>query len=86
MANQPAAPDSLDYVTVKRELDGASVDCVLQDMVNLANSLDAFSLGLTLHVGGGIVTGHLIGGREYFEKMAASFLGKDESRNASSTG
>ena len=68
MANQPAAPDSLDHVTVKRELDGASVDYVLQD---LANSLDAFSLGLTLHVGGGIVTGHLIGGREYFEKMAA---------------
>lgn len=70
-----------DYIQVKRELDGASVDYVLQDMVDLANKIETFSMGLTLHVGGGIVTGRLIGGRRYFEEMAATFLGKDGSRN-----
>lgn len=51
-------------------------------MVTLANTLEYFQLGITLHVPGGIVTGYLIGGREYFERMAAHFLREGQDRNA----
>ena len=45
------------------------VDWFLAELVRRANE-GGLSLGLTLCVGGGLVSGALIGGREYFEGFA----------------
>ncbi len=47
----------------------AHADWFLEDLVRRANE-NGLSLGLTLCVGGGLVSGALIGGREYFEGFA----------------
>ena len=56
------------------------MDWFLQQLVQFAND-QAMSLGITLNVGGVIVSGTLIGGKRYFEGFANDFgegLGKSE--------
>jgi hypothetical protein len=43
-------------------------DWLLQDLVRLANRYDGFSVGVTITTRGGVITGSLIGVREYFRE------------------
>jgi hypothetical protein len=53
-------------------------DWFLQSLVNMANN-DELEMGLTLQVGGFLVSGILVGGRKYFEGFAKDFAsGFDE--------
>lgn len=52
-----------------RQLD---LDWALQDLLQMANTLNA-SIGITLTVGGTLLTGQLIGGAEYWKKFADQF-------------
>jgi len=47
-------------------------DWFLQTLVNFVN-LGDFNFGITLNVGGFLVSGQLIGGKEYFEGFASDF-------------
>jgi len=49
--------------------DGISVDWFLQSLVALSNKYD-FELTITLTIGGSLVSGKLISGKKYFEKLA----------------
>lgn len=48
-------------------------DWFLQSLVNMAN-YDGVELGLTLSVGGLLISGTLIGGKKYFEEFGADFV------------
>jgi hypothetical protein len=52
------------------ELD--DVDFVLQALAKAANDV-GFRMGITLSVGGALITGTLVGGREYFEHFGREF-------------
>jgi len=47
-------------------------DWLLQSLLNIVNS-GGLSFGITLNVGGFLVSGHLVGGKEYFEGFGAEF-------------
>lgn len=49
-------------------------DWFLQDLVKIVNS-GGFSFGITLNVGGLLVSGQLVGGKEYFEGFGSDFAG-----------
>lgn len=49
-------------------------DWFLQILVNIVNSGE-LSFGITLNVGGFLVTGQLVGGKAYFEGFGAEFAG-----------
>lgn len=49
-------------------------DWFLQSLVSIVNS-GGFSFGVTLNVGGFLVSGQLIGGKEYFEGFGGDFSG-----------
>lgn len=57
---------------LKLTLDGNSVDWFLQSLVSVVNRSD-LELGITLVVGGSIVSGRLVGGKKYFEAFAKEF-------------
>lgn len=46
-------------------------DLVLQDLVGIVNRFPASAFGITLFVGGSVVTGMLISAQEYFERYAS---------------
>jgi hypothetical protein len=47
-------------------------DWFLQNLVNMANS-NGLNFGITLNVGGFLVSGQLVGGKEYFEGFGSDF-------------
>lgn len=47
-------------------------DWFLQSLINMVNS-GTFSFGVTLSVSGFLVSGQLIGGKEYFDGFAGDF-------------
>lgn len=49
-------------------------DWFLQNLVNIVNS-GGLSFGVTLNVGGFLVSGQLVGGKEYFEGFGSDFAG-----------
>lgn len=51
-------------------LEGASVDWFLQQLVGFVNEDEGNSIGLTLNVEGATISGELIGGRRYFTELA----------------
>lgn len=46
-------------------------DWLLEEAVELANKIEGFSLAITLAVPGGVVTGTLIGAKEYYTRYGA---------------
>ncbi len=65
-ATAPASPIPQYVIT------GAENDWFLQSLVSMVNTSD-LSIGITLFVGGVLVSGQLIGGRHYFEEFGQSF-------------
>ncbi|MFL5350766.1 MAG: gas vesicle accessory protein GvpU [Hyalangium sp.] len=64
---------TLDDATIEREREwNARVDWFLQSLVEMVNS-SAMSFGVTLSVGGVLVSGELVGGQHYFEGFGAEF-------------
>lgn len=57
---------------LKLAIDGNSVDWFLQSLVSTVNKTD-LEIGITLVVGGSIVSGRLVGGKRYFEIFAKEF-------------
>lgn len=57
---------------LKLELDDNSVDWFLQNLVGIVNK-STLEIGITLVVGGSIVSGRLVGGKKYFETFAREF-------------
>ena len=53
-------------------------DWFLQSLINIVNT-EEMSFGITLNVGGLLVSGTLIGGQHYFEGFGSDFSGGDES-------
>lgn len=50
-----------------------SADWFLQTLVNIVNDADGLELGIILQVGGGFVSGYLVGIAKYFEGFASDF-------------
>jgi hypothetical protein len=65
-------PGQLSEVELKLFSDGQSVDWYLQRLVSIANASE-LEVGITLVIGGSVVSGRLIGGRKYFEEFAREF-------------
>ena len=59
-------------IEIEQGIHGQSVDWYLQELVGLANT-SGLEMGLTLNVGGSVVSGTLISGRKYFETFAQQF-------------
>jgi len=57
----------------QKEIDHHSPDFLLQHLVSIANST-GLSMGVTLTVGGEVISGQLVGGKEYFELLKEAFL------------
>jgi hypothetical protein len=66
-SEQPETPQA-------REPDALEPDWFLQALVNIANAGDV-EIGMTLLVGGFLVSGKMIGGARYFEGFANDFAG-----------
>ena len=70
-------------IEIEQGIHGQSVDWYLQELVGFANT-SGLEMGLTLNVGGSVVSGKLISGRKYFETFAEQFAsawpGDEESR------
>lgn len=64
--------EQLSDVELKLFSDGQSVDWYLQKLVSIANS-SGIQFGITLVVGGSVVSGQLVGGQKYFEEFAREF-------------
>jgi len=60
--DETATPTEGDLREIPRE------DWLLQDVVRLINQVDGMSLGVTLVVGGGVVTGDLISVKNFFHE------------------
>lgn len=52
-----------------------SIDWSLRDLVGYVNSNSGISIGVTLTVGGTLITGNLISGNSYFEQVADLLAG-----------
>jgi hypothetical protein len=82
-----AQRQKLSDVELKLYSDGQSVDWYLQQLVAIVNKSD-IEFGITLVVGGSVMSGRLIGGKRYFEEFARDFSAawptetKDEIRRA----
>lgn len=66
-SNQEAKPLTPEQAALARE--GVGVDWFLQNLVSTANS-SGMEVGLTLTVGGSIVSGRMISGKKYFDLFA----------------
>ena len=51
-------------------------DWFLQGLVSIVNKSPEISIGITLHVDGFLVSGHLVSGKRYFEGFAQEFGGR----------
>lgn len=49
------------------------VDWLLQHLIWMVNTSDKFSIGITLNVGGLIISGELVGGKNYFKGIGEDF-------------
>ncbi|CAG4905899.1 gas vesicle accessory protein GvpU [Paraburkholderia saeva] len=65
-AGQPSLPQ---YVVT-----AAENDWFLRSLVSMVNSSDT-TFGITLNVSGMLISGQLVGGKQYFEGFAATFAG-----------
>lgn len=59
-------------VEIKQAIEGQSVDWYLQTLVQLCNRT-GLEIGITLNIGGSVISGLLIGGKRYFEDFAKEF-------------
>jgi len=60
-----------------------SADAFLQFLVNLVNNGSQLeSIGVTLQMGGMLVSGSIVSGAEYFDRFAASFTGSLDTLDA----
>lgn len=59
-------------------------DWFLQNLISNAN-IGKFTMGITLNVGGLLVSGNLVGGREYFENFGSMFLSKMSNQDDKTT-
>jgi hypothetical protein len=57
---------------IKQAIEGQSVDWYLQLLVSICNR-SGLEIGITLTVGGSVVSGMLVGGKKYFETFAKQF-------------
>lgn len=57
------------------EKDGVGADHVLQYLVSLINGVGSASMGITLTIGGSLVTGLLISGDSFFEQFSSDLAG-----------
>lgn len=70
--NQPGLKGINEHIPV-------SVDWLLQDFIWMVNKSDKFGIGITLNVGGLLISGELVGGKKYFKGIGEDFssrLGK----------
>jgi hypothetical protein len=58
---------------IRLATDGQSVDWYLQSLVSTVNTLETLEIGITLVVGGSVVSGRLVSGKKYFETFAKEF-------------
>lgn len=77
---------SLDEATIEREREwNARVDWFLQSLVEMVNgSTSSVSFGVTLSVGGVLVSGDLVGGQHYFDGFGAEFAQNFDEKAAKS--
>lgn len=70
-----SADESLANTLVKGfiDKDGVGVDHFLQYLVSLINGIGNAEMGITLTVGGSVVSGMLISGDKYFEEFSTAF-------------
>ena len=61
-----------DHVRALVDVQGLSADYFLQRLVSMVNG-GSISIPITLHVEGQIISGQLIGGRQYFNEWAEAF-------------
>jgi hypothetical protein len=59
----------LSAVELEQEIHGQSIDWYLQKLVHLAN-VNGWEFGLTLVLGGSVVSGIVISGKKYFDTFA----------------
>ena len=77
MADEKKLTSAVDDASIAREREwNARVDWFLQSLVEMANnSPAAVSFGLTISVGGMLVSGELVSGQQYFEGFGIEFAG-----------
>lgn len=63
-------PSTENFIPVDNDIDWS-----LQDLVGYVNSNSGISIGVTLTVGGTLISGHLISGNSYFEQVADLLAG-----------
>ena len=65
---------SIDSLSVQDKHAAPGADAFLQFLVNLVNNGSQIeSIGVTLQMGGMLVSGSIVSGAEYFDRFAASF-------------
>jgi hypothetical protein len=64
--NEPSTTD------IEQDIHGHSVDWFLQQLVCLTNGA-GLEMGITLVLGGSVVSGTLISGKKYFDSFASNF-------------
>jgi len=60
---------------VQEQGGGVAVDWFLQNLIRLVNEEAGGSIGITVTVDGFLVSGLMVGGKEYFEAFARLFVG-----------
>jgi hypothetical protein len=64
--------EELSPIEVEQEIHGQSVDWYLQKIVSLANDVGVgLEMGITLVLGGSVISGILISGKKYFDTFAS---------------
>src|SRR5260221_3740907 len=61
--------------------DAADGDWFLQKLVTIFNSVPGAGMGITLNVGGMLISGQLASGKEYFEGIGAVIAGAENAQN-----
>lgn len=70
----PPESGGLDLVMLKSEWEGRQTDWLLQWFTKFVNNTQ-FQIGITLSVGGNLISGQLISHQSYFEQLALDFSG-----------
>lgn len=65
----PSAPDAPEGTPDPSKIDWSAPDFLLLTMVELANENDEFEIGMTVWVGGGMITGTLIGRTRWVKEL-----------------
>lgn len=64
--------DKDSIIEIEQAIHGQGIDWYLQKLVSLANE-NGLEIGITLIIGGSIVSGTIVSGKKYFETFAAEF-------------